>query len=159
MATARPFGPCRVVLRDGAVLGVNIAAMIRQIMTLGLNPAAGREQRTDFAEAGGSFRIENGVVRNDDLVLGAAALRLEGGGTVDLPRRTLDYRLRPQLALTPEGRDPSGAPGLRAGVPFLHRQDYRPAPPGRGRHHARPLPRQEILAEASRPAPWRIMDP
>ena len=112
-------GAGRVVLRDGAVLGINIAAIIRQVMTLGLNPAAGREQRTDFAEAGGSFRIEDGVVRNDDLMLGAPVLRLEGGGTVDLPQRTLDYRIRPQVALTLEGQDSSGESKLQAGVPFL----------------------------------------
>ena len=112
-------GAGRVVLRDGAILGINIAAMIRQIMMLGLNPAAGQEQRTDFAEAGGSFQIKNGIVRNDDLMLHAPVLRLEGSGTVDLPQRALDYRIRPQIALTLEGQDPSGEPRLQAGVPFL----------------------------------------
>ena len=112
-------GDGRLLLRDGAILGVNIASMLRQIMTLGLSPAAGEQQRTDFAEAGGTFRIQNGVVRNDDLYLHAPTLRLEGAGTVDLPPRTLDYRIRPQIATTLEGQGARGTPSLQAGVPFL----------------------------------------
>ena len=112
-------GDGNVLLRDGAILGVNIAGMLRQIMALGLNPAAGEQQRTDFAEAGGSFRIQNGVLRNDDLYLHAPTLRLEGAGTVDLPPRTLDYRIRPQIASTLQGQGARGAPALQAGVPFL----------------------------------------
>ena len=53
-------GEGKIVLRDGAVLGINIAGMLRQIMTLGLNPGANQQQRTDFAEAGGSFKIKMG---------------------------------------------------------------------------------------------------
>jgi len=112
-------GDGKLLLRDGAVLGVNIAGMLRQIMTLGLSPAAGEQQRTDFAEAGGSFRIQNGVLRNDDFTLRAPVLRLEGAGTVDLPQRTLDYQIRPQIAATLEGQGARGAPTLQAGVPFL----------------------------------------
>lgn len=107
------------MLRDGAILGVNIASMLRQIMTLGLSPAAGEQHRTDFAEAGGTFRIQNGVVRNDDLYLHAPTLRLEGAGTVDLRPRTLDYRIRPQIATTLQGQGARGTPTLQAGVPFL----------------------------------------
>jgi AsmA protein len=112
-------GDGKVLLRDGAILGVNIAGMLRQVMTLGLNPAAGQQQRTDFAEAGGSFRVEDGVLRNDDLFLRAPVLRLEGAGMVDLPRRSVDYRITPQLAATLEGQGAGGSPSLQAGVPFL----------------------------------------
>jgi AsmA protein len=112
-------GDGRIVLRDGAVLGINIAGMLRQIMTLGLNPGATQQQRTDFAEAGGTFRIQNGIVRNDDLYLRAPVLRLDGAGAVDLPQRAVDYRITPQLASTLEGQGASGTPVLQAGVPFL----------------------------------------
>jgi AsmA protein len=112
-------GDGKILLRDGAILGVNVAGMLRQVMTLGLNPAAGQQQRTDFAEAGGSFRVEDGVLRNDDLFLRAPVLRLDGAGTVDLPRRSVDYRVTPQLAATLEGQGAGGTPSLQAGVPFL----------------------------------------
>ena len=112
-------GDGRIVLRDGAVLGINIAGMLRQIMTLGLIPGATQQQRTDFAEAGASFKIQNGIVRNDDFYLRAPVLRLAGAGTVDLPQRTVDYRITPQLATTLEGQGASGEPVLQAGIPFL----------------------------------------
>jgi AsmA protein len=112
-------GDGKLLLRDGAILGVNIAGMLRQLMTLGLSPVASQQRRTDFAEAGGSFRIQNGILRNDDLNLRAPVLRLEGAGTVDLRRRTLDYRIRPQIAATLEGQGAGGTPTLQAGVPFL----------------------------------------
>ena len=117
--TAASAATARLVLRDGAVLGINIAGMLRQIMTLGLNPGATQQQRTDFAEAGGSFRIQNGILRNDDLYLRAPVLRLDGAGSVDLPQRTVDYRVTPQLATTLEGQGASGTPVLQAGMPFL----------------------------------------
>jgi AsmA protein len=112
-------GNGKIVLRDGAVLGINIAGMLRQIMTLGLNPGATQQQRTDFAEAGGSFKVQNGILRNEDLYLRAPVLRLEGAGTVDLQQRTVDYRITPQLATTLEGQGASGTPALQAGIPFL----------------------------------------
>ena len=107
------------MLRDGAVLGINIAGMLRQIMTLGLDPGANQQQRTDFAEAGGSFKIQNGILRNEDLFLRAPVLRLDGAGSIDLPQRTVDYRITPQLATTLEGQGASGKPALQAGIPFV----------------------------------------
>ena len=112
-------GDGKIVLRDGAVLGINIAGMLRQIMTLGLDPGANQQQRTDFAEAGGSFKIQNGILRNEDLFLRAPVLRLEGAGSIDLPQRTVDYRITPQLATTLEGQGASGKPALQAGIPFV----------------------------------------
>ncbi len=112
-------GDGKIVLRDGAVLGINIAGMLRQIMTLGLDPGANQQQRTDFAEAGGSFKIQNGILRNEDLILRAPVLRLDGAGSIDLPQRTVDYRITPQLATTLEGQGASGKPALQAGIPFL----------------------------------------
>ena len=112
-------GKGSLVVRDGAIIGVNIAGMLRQVMTLGLSSTAGEQQRTDFAEAGGSFTIANGILHNDDLALRAPILRLDGVGTVDLIQRTLDYRITPQLAATLEGQGAGGEPKLRAGLPFV----------------------------------------
>jgi AsmA protein len=106
-------------LRDGAIIGINIAGMLRRLMTLGLIPSASEEQRTDFAEAGGSFRLDAGIVHNDDLYLHAPVLRLDGAGTVDLPQRTLDYRVQPQIAASLQGQGTSGQAPLQVGLPFL----------------------------------------
>lgn len=112
-------GKGSLVIRDGAILGINIAGMLRQVMTLGLSRVAGEQQRTDFAEAGGSFTITDGIFHNDDLALRAPVLRLDGAGTVDLPQRTVDYRITPRLATTLEGQGATGEPTLEAGLPFL----------------------------------------
>jgi AsmA protein len=112
-------GEGKIVLRDGAILGINIAGMLRQIMTLGLNPGATEHQRTDFAEAGGTFKIKDGVLHNEDFYLRAPVLRLDGAGSVDLPQRTVDYRITPRIATTLQGQDATGEPVLQAGIPFL----------------------------------------
>lgn len=112
-------GDGALLVRDGAILGINIAATIRQVMTLGVESAAAQPQRTDFAEAGGTFTIEKGIVQNDDLSLRAPVLRIEGAGQVALPARTLDYRLTPHVASTLEGQDASGSPNLQLGVPLV----------------------------------------
>ncbi len=111
-------GQGRIVMRDGAIVGVNIAAMVRQVMTLG-QEGGGEPPVTDFAELGGSFTITEGIVENRDLLLKAPLLRLDGEGTVDLPARRLDYRIRPALAATLEGQAASREPVFKAGVPIV----------------------------------------
>ena len=117
-------GDGSVTVKDGAVLGINIAGMLRQVMTLGLDSAAGEQQRTDFAEAGASFQIANGILRTQDLHLSAPVLRLEGAGAVDLPQRTIDMRVTPKLATTLQGQGASGEPVLQAGIPFVVQGPY-----------------------------------
>jgi AsmA protein len=111
-------------IKDGAVLGINIAGMLRQIMTLGLDSSAGEQQRTDFAEAGANFRIVNGILRTQDLRLSAPVLRLQGEGAVDLPERTIDMRITPRLATTLQGQGASDEPVLQAGIPFVIQGPY-----------------------------------
>jgi AsmA protein len=117
-------GTGSVTVKDGAVLGINIAGMLRQLLTLGLDSSAGEQQRTDFAEAGANFRIVNGILHTQDLHLSAPVLRLQGAGTVDLPQRTIDMRITPKLATTLQGQGASGEPVLQAGIPFVVQGPY-----------------------------------
>ncbi len=105
--------------RDGAVLGINIGAMVRQVMTLGVGGREDAPLRTDFAEAGGTFRIIDGRLANDDFALRAPVLRITGAGTVDLGEQRLDYRLEPRVAATLEGQDAAGESALQAGLPIV----------------------------------------
>lgn len=98
-------GDGKVTFLDGAVVGVNIAAMVRNVGSAFLSAEANETRKTDFAELGGSFIIENGILTNDDLLLQAPALRLSGAGTVDLPQRQVDYRIDPKAAATLEGQE------------------------------------------------------
>lgn len=106
-------GSGRTAFTDGAIVGVNLAAMVRNLRTAFLDAAAGEARKTDFAELSGSFVVENGVLRNDDLKLQAPLLRLAGKGSVDLPARTLNYRIEPLAAPTLEGQ---GATEQVAGI-------------------------------------------
>jgi AsmA protein len=106
-------GSGRTAFTDGAIVGVNLAAMVRNLRTAFLDAGAGEARKTDFAELSGSFVVENGVLRNDDLKLQAPLLRLAGKGSVDLPARTLNYRIEPLAAPTLEGQ---GATEQVAGI-------------------------------------------
>ena len=117
-------GDGSVTVKDGALLGINVASMLRKIMTLGLDRSAAETQRTDFAEAAASFHIENGIARTQDLRLVAPVLRLDGAGTVDLPRQAIDMRITPKLASTLQGQGATGEPTFEAGIPFVLQGPY-----------------------------------
>jgi AsmA protein len=117
-------GAGSVTVKDGAVIGVNIAGMLRQVMTLGLDRSAGEQQRTDFAEAGANFQIAKGILRTQDLQMHAPLLKLEGAGAVDLPKRTIDMRVTPKLATTLKDQGASGESALQAGIPFVVQGPY-----------------------------------
>ena len=97
-------GVGQVRFLDGAIRGINLAAMVRNVTSAFLDPAARETQKTDFAELGGTFTIDRGILVNNDLLLKSPLLRLAGKGTVSLPPRTLNYRLEPQIAATTEGQ-------------------------------------------------------
>lgn len=108
-----------VVLRDGAILGINIGAMLRDIAALGFLTESEAARRTDFTELRGSFTVADGVLSNNDLFMRAPLLRMTGSGRVDLTARTVDYRLLPQLASTIEGQDAAMEPNFQAGVSIV----------------------------------------
>jgi AsmA protein len=97
-------GSGAVKFSDGAISGINLAAMVRNASSAFLDAGAGKAQKTDFAELSGTFTIQNGILKNDDLELVNPLLRLHGAGTVDLPLRTVDYRVEPKLVAALEGQ-------------------------------------------------------
>lgn len=88
---------------DGAVYGINIAAMIRDPTSVVMNKAT-ESQKTDFAELSGTYTIANGVLTNNDLTLQSPLLRIAGAGTVNMPPRTLNYRLEPKAVASIKGQ-------------------------------------------------------
>ena len=114
-------GTASVTVKNGAVRGVDLAAVARSVQNLlsgSLSMATSDKASTDFAEAGGSFTIANGVMHNSDFHLLNPFVRITGSGDIDLGQRTLNFRVEPKAVLTREGqggaRDASGL-----GVPFL----------------------------------------
>ncbi|MCL4765627.1 MAG: AsmA family protein [Hyphomicrobiaceae bacterium] len=105
-------GKAEVTLRNGALVGFDIPALIGGLQQ-GRIPQLERNgsDKTEFSEAAASFTIENGVAENRDLRLTSPLLRVTGAGTADLPRRTLDYTVRPKLlaaAGQPGAETPTG---------------------------------------------------
>ncbi|GAA0284836.1 AsmA family protein [Rhodovulum strictum] len=95
-------------LGKGELRGLDIAGMIR---TLDLG-YVGEGAKTIFDGITASFTIDQGVLRNDDMVLAAPLLTATGAGRVGIGARTLDYRVVSR-ALSDSG----GAGGIR--VPLL----------------------------------------
>ena len=93
-----------VVFRDGAIKGINLAAVVRNISTAAIEQSFDDAQATDFAELSGSFTIDKGIVSNDDLSLVAPLVRMTGQGKVPLPPRTVDYQVSPKLVGSIEGQ-------------------------------------------------------
>lgn len=113
---------------DGAIKGINLAAMARNVGSAFTD--TGGSQKTDFAELSGTFKIAKGILRNDDLLMLNPLVRLTGKGEADMPKRTVNYRLRPKVVGTLEGQ---GGEAQKAGlaVPVIvegpwHDLKYRP---------------------------------
>lgn len=87
--------------RDGAIKGLNLAGMLRNVG--GAFGEAGA-QKTDFSELTGTYVIQNGLLTNKDLQMKSPLLRIEGAGAANLPPRTLDYRVTPKAVASLEGQ-------------------------------------------------------
>ncbi len=108
-------GTAEFSFKDGAINGVNIAALIREAQaTLEGQPAPKQEQpnRTDFALLRGSATVNNGLVKNDDLVMKSPLLRITGAGEVNLPKEAVDYTLTTKFVGSLEGQGGKGSKKL-----------------------------------------------
>lgn len=93
-------GNASFIVNDGALVGVNLEQQLCSAIAL-VNREALSESRgaqdTPFRRLQGSFNIENGQVRNDDLVVALPGIAVNGSGDVDLPAQRMDYRLGLQI--------------------------------------------------------------
>jgi len=89
-------GIAKVNAADGVIEGIDMAQTVCQginnVVGLGVN-AEQVDQSTPFANMGGNFSIDNGVISNRDLAATLDAMSLTGKGKVDLPQALIDYRL------------------------------------------------------------------
>lgn len=103
-------GTATMKFRDGKLKGINLGEFLR-------NARQGKfyaddSQSTDFAELGGSWNFAGGIGTNNDLALKAPILRMTGTGTVNLPNRSVHYRLLPTLVASSKGQDGKDKSGL-----------------------------------------------
>ncbi|WP_346906365.1 AsmA family protein [uncultured Roseibium sp.] len=101
-------GTARVEFADGSLRGINIPQIVRglSVKTL-LGWAEGSEEKTDFSSMSANFRITNGVAVTDDFSLIGPLVRVSGGGSTNMPERTLDWRVEPKIVPTLEGQAPA----------------------------------------------------
>jgi AsmA protein len=97
-------GGADLLFRDGALSGINIAAILRNPLRYLRQGPPSEAPSTDFAEFGGSFAIADGIATTDNLRMLAPLFRVEGGGTISLAPQTLDLRLMPTVVPTLEGQ-------------------------------------------------------
>jgi AsmA protein len=102
-------------LADGALKGINLAAIVRGVneLTQGINPAAlqsavskarGPAQQTDFSEFLSNFTITDGLVNAPTITLNGPYVTMTGQGTVNLPLQTLDIHIAPKATSTADGQ-------------------------------------------------------
>lgn len=93
--------------RDGAIKGFDLAEIVQMARDLKgavTGAASGQSKQTDFSEVTATFKIVNGIVNNDDLQMKSPLLRVTGKGTVEMPPKTINYRVEPKLAATTKGQ-------------------------------------------------------
>jgi AsmA protein len=100
-------GTAKLNLRDGAIKGIDIAAVLRKAKSaLGQQSAqaASTPEKTDFSEFAASFTIKNGVAHNEDLDVKAPLFRLTGRGDIDIGNSSIDYVTKAAVVATTQGQ-------------------------------------------------------
>jgi AsmA protein len=82
---------------NGVIKGLNLVGMVKNVAASFQGAQSGADQ-TDFSNLTGTYTITNGILRNTDLQLKSAEVPMTGAGTVDLPHRSVDYKITPKIA-------------------------------------------------------------
>lgn len=114
-------GKASVSLSNGAVLGFNLAAILKSAQSaikgdfasVSLDQNFASAEKTDFSSMSASFDITQGIMQSKDTQLLSPLLRVSGEGRVGLPAQTVDYMLTSRLVASSEGQ---GAAGDESGL-------------------------------------------
>lgn len=112
-------GTAALQVADGALKGIDIAGAIRNAKArLGTlkgeqTQQADAQQKTDFSELTASFRITDGVARNNDLSMKSPLLRVGGEGEINIGTDTLNYLVKASIVGTSKGQGGREAEDLR----------------------------------------------
>jgi len=104
---------------DGAIVGIDLAAMVRNVgSAFGLAEKGAERPKTDFTELDIPYVIKNGVVNTPQSSLKSPFIRIIATGTADLVKETLDFRVEPKAVASIQGQgDDAQRQGLM--VPVL----------------------------------------
>jgi AsmA protein len=100
-------GTAKAHLRDGAIKGVDIGALLRKARSVAGSPsvqAADSKEKTAFSELSASFTIKNGVAHNEDLDVKAPLFRIGGAGDIDIAKSSINYVAKASVVATTQGQ-------------------------------------------------------
>lgn len=114
-------GSASMQLKDGAIVGVNLGAVLRSATAYLANGALPEKlsstENTDFTNLSGTFKLANGVAKNTDMQMLGPLVRVTGNGVVDFGNQTVDYHLNPKAVASVKGQ--GGKADLQGfGAPF-----------------------------------------
>jgi len=99
---------------DGAIVGIDLAAMARNIgSAFGLAQQGEKRPRTDFTELSMPFTVKDGVANTPGTSLKSPFIRITASGTADLVKETLDFRVEPKAVASIQGQ---GDESQRSGI-------------------------------------------
>ena len=98
-------GNGEVRFNDGAIIGIDLAGMVRNVKTaFGLEQKPAQRPRTDFAELNAPFSINQGNVHTPQTSLKSPLIRVMAAGDANLVKETLDFRVEPKVVGTIKGQ-------------------------------------------------------
>lgn len=98
---------------DGAIRGVDLASMVRNLRAAFTGAAGGD---TPFAELAGHFALTDGLMQVDQLSLLSQLFRVDGAGRIDLPTQAVALKLVPRLLASEDGASGLAVPVLVSGT-------------------------------------------
>lgn len=94
-----------LMFSDGAVKGIDLAGMVRNIKAIFSQVEQGTEKpKTDFAEFHVPFTIKRGLIETSNARLLSPLLRVSAAGKADLVTEVLDFRVEPKFVGTLKGQ-------------------------------------------------------
>jgi AsmA protein len=107
-------GGGRLTFTDGAIVGIDLAAMVRNVQAaFGQGERVQEKPQTDFTELAIPFTLTNGVFATQEANLKSPLLRTVAAGKADLAQETLDFRVQPTFVNTITGQGDTQA---RSGI-------------------------------------------
>ncbi len=100
-------GKGKLTFVDGAIVGLDLAGMVRNLTSSFGVDKPKEKPRTDFAELEVPFVLTDGVFKTLDTKLLSPLLRLSMAGTADLVTEKLNFKVRPKLVGTLKGQGDS----------------------------------------------------
>ncbi|MGD8252326.1 MAG: AsmA family protein [Desulfobacterales bacterium] len=98
-------GGGKIVFEDGALIGIDLADMVRNVRSAFTGEGRPVEKpRTDFAEFSVPFTLKKGQFHTDGTVLRSPLLRLNAEGDADLVGEKLDFRVEPKVVASLKGQ-------------------------------------------------------